>query len=80
MYTVYVLYSLILKKRYIGSTSDLTKRIKEHNSGKSKFTKGGIPWELVYKEDLKTNSEAKKRELYFKTGVGRKSLDELLKE
>ncbi|MFZ5948154.1 GIY-YIG nuclease family protein [Stygiobacter electus] len=43
MYYVYVLYSLSLNKRYVGSTSDLTNRISEHNSGKSKFTKGGIP-------------------------------------
>ncbi|MDP2364922.1 MAG: GIY-YIG nuclease family protein, partial [Ignavibacteria bacterium] len=58
--------------------SDLMRRIKEHNTCKSKFTKGGIPWTLVYQESFKTNSEARKRELFLKSGVGRKLLDQIL--
>ncbi len=72
---VYVLYSERLKKRYVGSTKDFEKRIKEHNNGKSRFTKGGIPWKLIYKEEYSTFSEARKRELFLKTGAGRKYLD-----
>ncbi len=79
MYFVYVLYSDKLNKRYVGSTSDIDKRLIEHNSGKSKFTKGGIPWKLIYSEKYETNSDARKRELFLKTSVGRKFLDEQLK-
>ena len=78
MYYVYVLYSPSLNKRYVGSTSVLTNRISEHNSGKSKFTKGGIPWSLVYSESFPTLSLARKRELFLKSGQGRKFLDSLL--
>ena len=78
MFYVYVLYSSILNKRYVGSTSDIEKRLKEHNSGKSKFTSGGIPWKIIYSEKYSSNGEARKRELFLKSGKGRKLLDEIL--
>lgn len=78
MFFVYVLFSNSLSKRYVGSTSNLDKRLSEHNSGKSKFTKGGIPWQLVYSEQFDTNSDARKRELFLKSGAGRKFLDSIL--
>jgi len=52
MFFVYVLYSEKLKKRYVGSTKEINKRLSEHNTGKSKFTKVGIPWRLVYTESF----------------------------
>jgi putative endonuclease len=79
MYFIYVLLSENLNKRYIGSTQDMYTRLKEHNLGKSKFTSAGIPWKLIYKETFSTNSEARKREIFLKSGVGRKFLDEILK-
>ncbi|MBE0572266.1 MAG: GIY-YIG nuclease family protein [Ignavibacteriaceae bacterium] len=78
MYSVYVLFSKKLNKRYIGSTQDVDQRLNEHNLGKSKFTSGGIPWELIYNESFSTNSEARKRESFLKSGVGRKFLDQIL--
>ncbi len=79
MYYVYVLFSQKLNKRYIGSTKDIDRRIKEHNLGKSKFTSTGISWKLIYKESFPTNNEARKRELFLKSGVGRKFLDQISK-
>ena len=78
MYFVYVLYSERLNKRYVGSSKDIENRLNEHNKGKSKFTKAGIPWKLIYKESYPTLSEARKRELFLKSGVGRKFLDQIL--
>ena len=80
MYSVYVLFSEVLNKRYIGSTRDVNKRIKEHNSGKSKFTKAGIPWKLIYQEHYQTNQDARQRELFLKSGVGRKFIDKIVEE
>jgi len=79
MYFVYVLFSHKLNKRYIGSSLDIERRMREHNLGRSKFTKAGIPWELIYKESFPTNYEARKRESFLKSGVGRKLLDQLLR-
>ncbi|MEW6506856.1 MAG: GIY-YIG nuclease family protein [Bacteroidota bacterium] len=78
MFYVYVLYSKSLSKRYVGSSSNINKRLSEHNSGKSKFTKGGIPGRLIYSEQFDTNSEARKREIFLKSGNGRKFLDSIL--
>ena len=75
-YHVYVLWSEKLQKRYVGSTSDLKNRLEEHNAGRSRFTKGGVPWLLIHREQFVENSEARRRENFLKTGVGRKWLDE----
>ena len=80
MYYVYVLYSEKLNKRYIGSTQDIARRLREHNFGKSKFTKVGIPWKLIYQESHQSNHETRRRELFLKSGVGRKFLDQILSE
>ena len=81
MFYVYVLWSNKLQKRYVGFTSDLTKRLSEHNSGKSPFTKNGLPWKLIYSEDYRMEIDARKRENILKSGVGRKFLDsQLLKK
>ena len=79
MFFVYVLYSEKLKKRYVGSAKEVNKRLSEHNSGKTKFTKGGIPWRLVYTESFETNIEARAREKFLKSGQGRKFLDNSIK-
>ena len=76
MYWIYVLWSKKLKKRYVGSTGHLLKRVKEHNQGTNKFTSGGIPWVLKSSEQYPTRREARQREHYLKSGAGRKWLDE----
>jgi putative endonuclease len=71
MYYVYVLKSGIDKRLYKCITNNLKRRLKEHNSGKHKSTKGYTPWNLVYFEEVSTRIEARKREKYFKSGIGR---------
>ncbi len=66
----YVLHSLKDDIHYNGSTSNLTGRLKVHNSGKSKFTKGHRPWEIIYSEEFNTRSAAMKREMFFKSIEG----------
>ena len=74
-YFVYVLKSLKDGRLYKGQTHNLENRLQQHNSGKTKSTKGYTPWELVYFESFKTREEAVLREKYFKTGVGREFLN-----
>ena len=48
---------------YTGITTDITRRLKEHNSKKGAFyTKNKVPVELVYQESMRNRSEATKRE------------------
>jgi putative endonuclease len=59
------------QKFYIGSTRDLCKRLKAHEMGRVKTTKSRRPVKLIYKEELEDYKEARKRELYLKSGTGR---------
>lgn len=81
MYYVYVLKSLRNKKRYVGSTKNLPEeRLKQHNWGSNTWTKHNGPFELIYKESYSTLTEARKRENFLKSGVGREELDRILSE
>lgn len=75
MHYVYGLWSSNLSKRYVGSTSDVQKRLKEHNSGHNRFTKGGRPWELFHVEEYLIKKDALIRERFLKSGIGRAWLD-----
>lgn len=74
---VYILLSKNSKKTYIGSTTDLNRRIKEHNAGSNYFTKRHIPWKVFYKEEYPILLEARKREKYLKSCAGRKFIKKL---
>ena len=76
MYYVYVLRSLRNNKRYVGSTKLLPEeRLKQHNHRSNVWTKHNGPFELVYKEEYGTSKEARQRENFLKSGIGRKFLD-----
>lgn len=74
VYTVYVLRSLTKEIRYVGFTVNINRRLKEHNSGRSKFTSRYMPWEIIKTEEFGTYAEARKREVYLKTSSGRREL------
>ena len=74
MITVYVLKSLIDDIYYVGMAKDANLRLKEHNSGKSRFTKGHLPWEIIYTESHPDWAAARIREKYLKTAAGKKWL------
>ena len=67
----YILLSSEDGLHYYGSTSNLENRLKAHNSGKSKFTKGHRPWKNIYSEKFETRSETMRRETFFKSINGR---------
>ena len=77
-YYVYILQSLKDKSLYIGYTSDLKKRFKEHNDGKSKATKPFRPYKLIFYEAFLNRVDAKNRETYLKGGYGRKTIKAVL--
>lgn len=66
MFYVYVLKSKKDHQLYVGSTSDLRKRFKEHNDGKVFSTKPRRPLEIVYYEAYKSEHDARKREASLK--------------
>jgi putative endonuclease len=74
MFSVYAIKSQIDSRIYVGFTSNVTRRLQEHNSGKTKSTKGFKPWKLIYSEECETRVEARKREKYLKSGIGKEFL------
>jgi len=66
MHYVYLLKSQKSKWVYIGYTSNLTKRLNEHNSGKSYSTKKYLPVRLVYYEAYSSKLDAIERERQLK--------------
>ncbi|MBF0490598.1 MAG: GIY-YIG nuclease family protein [Candidatus Omnitrophica bacterium] len=77
---IYVLRSLKNGKRYVGSTKlRPEERLKQHHQGSNRWTSQNGPFELVYSEEFLTFSDARKRERFLKSGIGRKFLDNFLK-
>ena len=68
-YRVYVLQNSA-GKLYIGLTADLSRRIVQHNSGMSKWTKGKGPWVLRWKSDQLSLGHARQLENALKRQKG----------
>ncbi len=62
------------QKLYIGSTRDLDNRLYAHRMGRVKTTKSRRPVKLIYSEEFVNYTEARKREIYLKSGTGREWL------
>ena len=77
-YYTYIIKSKIKDRYYIGSCSDLTKRLENHNLGHSRSTKGYIPWEIVYFEEYENKSDALKREYALKRLKNKEKLNEII--
>lgn len=76
---VYVLESLKDKNRYIRYTTNLRKRLEEHQKRYSFSTKSRLPFKLIYAELCTNKKDAERRETYFKTTRGRRFLAKRLK-
>jgi putative endonuclease len=74
MYYVYAIKSLIRNWIYVGMTSNIDRRLKQHNSGHNKSTKPYAPFKLVYSETQPDREHARKREKYLKTASGKRWL------
>lgn len=80
MYYVYYIKSKTGNWYYTGYTSNLKKRLSEHNKGLSSATKPYRPFELIFYEAYKSRLDAKRREKYFKTNKGKRAIKIMLKE
>lgn len=76
MPTVYVLRSIKDKRTYVGSTDNFQRRLHQHNSGKVTSTKHRAPFQVLFTEEFEILEEARKRELWYKSGAGRRKLKE----
>ncbi|WP_295231176.1 GIY-YIG nuclease family protein [Sediminibacterium sp.] len=77
-YTVYIIYSEKLNKYYTGSCEDFSIRFSQHNAGRNKSTKHGIPWILKHLEKFDNLKEARTREASIKRMKSRKYIEALI--
>ena len=78
MITVYAIRSVVNGDIYVGIAKDAELRLKEHNAGRSRYTKGLRPWENLYREYQPDWQTARQREKYLKSGIGKEFLKSLV--
>lgn len=79
MFFTYILKSKKDKKMYTGYTNDLRKRFNQHDFNEVRSTKNRGPYELIYYEACLNEQDARSREKYLKSGMGKRYLRNRLK-
>ncbi len=79
-FCVYILLSEKDNKFYIGYTTNIFKRVDDHNAGRNKSTAPRRPFRLIFCEYYLSKVDAMRREKYFKTTAGKKVLKLMLRD
>lgn len=80
-YFVYIIRSIGTNRFYTGISSDINRRLKQHNQKlcNTHTTKNLTDFELVFCQIVDSRIEARKLEKYLKSGCGREFRDEVVK-
>ncbi len=79
MYYVYILQSTVSSGYYVGHTDDVSRRLKEHNLGMTKYTRLARPWKVMYMEPYATRSAVMRREKEIKEMKSKRYIEKLIK-
>ena len=79
MFYTYVLQSQKDRKLYTGVTNNFQRRFNQHNAGEVLSTKRRRPLEMIYYEACLNEQDARSREKYLKSGMGKRYLKNRLK-
>ena len=74
MHVVYVLESERTKRLYVGQSSDLQRRLREHRAGRVRSTRGRGPWRLLHAEPVASRAEAVRLERWLKAQKSSRSV------
>ncbi len=77
MYYTYVINSEVKNYTYIGISDNIARRVSQHNLGYNKTTKPYRPFKLILEEVYSDRAQARKREKFLKSGIGREFLKTL---
>ena len=80
MYFVYIIKSAKDESWYYGFSENLDKRLGNHNAGKSIYTKGKLPWVLIFQRGFESKTEALKFERSLKKLRNKKYIRETFSE
>ena len=70
MYYVYIFRSLESGEKYIGCTSNLRERLKQHNKGQSNYTSNRGPYKIIWYCAFSGKNKALDFEKYLKSSSG----------
>jgi putative endonuclease len=73
-WSVYALRSINRKYIYVGMSSDVPRRIKQHNEGHERTTRAYRPFRLIFSETLPNRLAARDKEKWLKSGIGKEFL------
>jgi len=76
---IYLLESVKYKQRYLGSTNNPNRRIKEHNSKGVEATKQKTPWKCIFVINVENLNEARKIEKYIKIHKEKLTIENIIK-
>ena len=77
MITVYAIKSLSRNYIYVGMSNNVHTRFTKHNSRKNRTTKAYLPFFLIFQEEFENRIQAREKEKYLKSGVGKEFLRSL---
>ena len=77
MVVIYVIESLTDGIWYTGIALNAFNRLKEHNSGKNRFTKGHMPWKIIYTETATGWHEARLKGKIFEIGCWQELVEKI---
>lgn len=79
-YFLYIIYSPLIDKYYIGSSKNPHIRLIEHNDGKNRWSRKTRDWKLVYTERFSNKISALARERQLKNWKNRDKIVKLIGE
>ena len=77
MYFVYAISSAFRPYIYVGISNNIKRRINQHNRGYNRTTKPYAPFNVILIEQYETRMQARQREKYLKSGIGKEFLKTL---
>lgn len=77
MVWVYAISSLDRNYIYVGQAKNIVERLERHNGKRERSTRAYAPFKMLYTERCENRIEAREREIYWKSGVGKEQLRKL---
>ena len=78
MYYVYILLNETKTRTYVEVSADVNKRLEDHNAGRVKSSRPYRPYKIINIESFATLSEAKQKEIFYKSATGRRRLRKMI--
>ena len=80
MFFVYAISSLERNYIYVGLTDNFNSRFIQHNNGHERTTRPFRPFMTLLVDEFETRNEARQREKFFKSGIGKQFLRKIKEE